>query len=348
MPKVKIVDLIKESRGNKIFSEYLTQRVAERLRKGEQIVLLQNRRGFSTFIQCKDCGFIERCKNCNITLTYHKVGFKLICHYCGYAKEVPLRCPNCLGSDVYYRGSGTQRVFDEINRIFPEGTTIRMDRDSTVEKGSHSKITSEFEKGMFKILLGTQMVSKGFDFSNVNLVGVISADTGLLIPDFRASERTFQLLTQVAGRAGRRKQRGEVIIQTYFPENYSIQSAVKQDFEEFYKIESEIRSQLNYPPFGRLILIGFKGEKEKDVISASSIFADILSQNKKGFRIFGPSPSVLSRIKKKFRWQILVKGNRMYSKEMRKVISDSFEIYQKRHKLRNVNVTIDVDPIKRL
>jgi len=345
MPKVKIVNLLKEKMENKIFSEYLSQRIVERLRRGEQVILLQNRRGFSTFIQCRDCGFIERCRNCNITLTYHKDGYRLRCHYCGYSKEAPSRCPNCLGKNVYYSGVGTQRVHGEIKRIFPEDTVIRMDADSTTKKGSHSEITAQFEKGLFKILLGTQMISKGFDFPNVNLVGVISADTGLLIPDFRANEKTFQLLTQVAGRAGRRKIRGEVIIQTYLPENYSIKSAVKQDFEEFYKLESEIRSQLNYPPFGRLILIGFKGEKERELISASGKFADILNRNKGECQIFGPAPSPLSKIKKKFRWQILVKGKRIYSKKMRNLVEDSFGIFRERYKFKNVTINIDVDPV---
>ena len=205
MPKVKIVNLLKEKLSNKIISEYLAGRIEERLRRGEQVILLQNRRGFSTFIQCMDCGFVERCKNCNITLTYHKYGYKLKCHYCGYTKEAPVRCSNCFGKNIYYTGVGTQRVYEEIKKIFPEDTVIRMDADTTTKKGSHSQITAQFEKGMYKILLGTQMISKGFDFPNVNLVGVISADTGLLMPDFRANEKTFQLLTQVAGRAGRRK-----------------------------------------------------------------------------------------------------------------------------------------------
>ncbi len=345
MPKVKIVNLLKEKMGNKIFSEHLTQRITERLLRGEQVIILQNRRGFSTYIQCRDCGFIEKCKNCHITLTYHKEGYKLRCHYCGYAKDAPLKCPNCFGENIYFSGAGTQKVQEEIKKIFPDDTVVRMDADSTTKKGAHSQITAQFEKGMYKILLGTQMISKGFDFSNVNLVGVISAETGLLMPDFRANERTFQLLTQVAGRAGRRKIRGEVIIQTYLPNNYSIKHAIKQDFEEFCEIETLVRSELNYPPYGRLILIGFKGEKEKQVSSASEKFAAILRKNNKEIGIYGPVPSPLSKLKKKYRWQILIKGHRKQSKQMRNLVENSFDIFKKKYKFKNVTVSIDVDPI---
>ncbi|MFC1558730.1 primosomal protein N' [candidate division KSB1 bacterium] len=348
MPKVKIVSLLKEPKGQKIFSGYLTDKVVKYLQKGEQVILLQNRRGFSTFIQCRDCGFIDRCRNCNITLTYHRTGYKLVCHYCSYIKDAPVQCPNCLGKNLYYSGTGTQRVSEEIKRLFPDHSIVRMDRDTTTEKGSHSRITAEFELGMHKILLGTQMVSKGLDFSNVNLVGVISADTGLLLPDFRASERTFQLLTQAAGRAGRRKKRGEVVIQTYFEENYSIKYAVKQDFKEFYAIESEIRSQLMYPPYGKLILIGFKGENENDVSRTSGRFVKILKSQKRQFQIFGPSPSALTKIKKKFRWQIIVKGKREQAKAMREAVGESYDRFNKLKKIKGVNVTIDVDPLHML
>ncbi len=348
MPKVKIVSLLKEPKGQKIFSGYLTDKVAKYLQKGEQVILLQNRRGFSTFIQCRDCGFIDRCRNCNITLTYHRAGHKLVCHYCGYMKDAPGQCPNCLGKNLYYSGTGTQRVSEEIKRLFPDYSIVRMDRDTTTEKGSHSRITAEFELGMHKILLGTQMVSKGLDFSNVNLVGVISADTGLLLPDFRASERTFQLLTQAAGRAGRRKKRGEVVIQTYFKDNYSIKYAVKQDFKEFYAVESEIRSQLLYPPYGKLILIGFKGENENDVSRTAERFDKILKSQKRQFQIFGPAPAALTKIKKKFRWQIIVKGSREHAKTMRDAVSESYDRFSKMRKIKGVNVTIDVDPLHML
>ena len=243
LPTVDIVDMREELReGNRtMFSRVLYDKLQDRLMKKEQTVLFLNKRGHSSFVMCRDCGYVIQCPNCDISLTYHRYQQQMKCHYCGYEAVVPTICPECTSEHIRYFGTGTQKVEEELGKIFPEARVIRMDVDTTSRKGSHEKLLTAFEEGKADILLGTQMIAKGLDFPNITLVGVLSADTMLHLPDFRSSEKTFQLLTQVSGRAGRHELAGEVVIQTYSPEHYSIELASQQDFDQFYQKEMMIR-----------------------------------------------------------------------------------------------------------
>ena len=320
-------------------------KIKEYLFRKEQIIILQNRRGFSTVIQCKDCGYIQQCHHCSIALTYHKRSGELLCHYCGFTKAVQISCENCHGRELTYSGAGTQRVEEELQNISSDISILRMDADTTTGKGSHDRIASQFEQGEKQVLLGTQMIAKGFDFPNVNFVGVISADTSLFLPDFRASERTFQLLTQVAGRAGRRKIRGEVLIQTYVPKNLTIQCALKQDFQQFYDMESAIRSEFGYPPFGKLITIVFRGPSEQEVVNVANKFASILSGMPHPGKMYGPTPCAFSKLQDNFRWQILLKAPRGGSKSLRTWAKEAARIFSQKCGRTKVIFSIDVDPM---
>lgn len=350
LPKVEIVDMKEEwkEQGGKstiIFSDRLLSKIKEKIELGEQIILLQNRRGFSTFILCRDCGQVENCKNCNITLTYHLRQHLLRCHYCDFQKKAPKVCPNCNGIELVYRGAGTQRVEEELKLLLPQARIIRMDLDSTSRKGSHHRIIQDFRDGKYDVLLGTQMVAKGLDFPRVSLVGVISADTTLMLPDFRSSERAFQLITQVAGRAGRKNKQGEVIIQTYDPGNYSIIFAQKHDYLRFYAKEIKERQELYYPPYSRLISIEFRGQKEKQVERTANEFAHSIPPTQ-FYRLLGPAPAPLSKLKNEFRFQLLLKYDREQDpngSRMRKKILPTVQSFT-RHR-QSVRISIDVDPV---
>ncbi|KPK95936.1 hypothetical protein AMJ80_02775 [bacterium SM23_31] len=356
LPAVRLIDLRTETGEHKkkrdaIFSDELYSALEERLKKDEQVLLMQNRRGYSTFIQCCDCGYIETCKHCKITLTYHKKSHKVMCHFCGYSGKAQLVCPECGGSNIRYSGIGTQQIEEALIQYFPGYRTIRMDLDTTRTKSAHLRITAEFERGESDILVGTQMISKGFDFGRVNLVGVVSADTSLLLPEFRADERTFQLLTQAAGRAGRRKEQGVVLIQTYYPNQYSITAAKNQDFRLFYEKESEKRSELNYPPFGRMILLRFSGEDESKVTAAASETGRALRQA--GYKQFllGPAPAPIEKIRNMYRWQIFLKSGKKADPNGRKIRAAAHkakETFEKLPHKKFVIMSIDVDPINLL
>jgi len=290
------------------------------------------------------------CENCNISLTYHSTNDHLRCHYCGFIKQVPIFCPKCESLDIQYRGYGTQRIEQAIQKLFPAAKLIRMDLDTTSTRGSHDRILKQFSEGESDILLGTQMVAKGLDFSRVTLVGVISADTQMLLPDFRSSERTFQLLTQVAGRAGRSNLEGEVIIQTYQPKHPALQYVVTHDYKGFYEKEISFRSELNYPPFSRLILIEFKGSDGNEVIKHAQQFRELLKKSDSHFIIMGPAPAALSRLKGQYRWHIIIKSikskdpnGRIIHKTLRRTI----ELYRSSSigKSKSVKMIIDVDPV---
>ncbi|ADG82647.1 primosomal protein N' [Thermincola potens] len=316
MPEVHIVDLRREmEQGNRsIFSSRLQEEIAAVLQKKEQIILFLNRRGYSTFVVCRDCGFVVKCRYCNISLTYHAHGEKMICHYCGYKAKVPQVCPVCRSKHIRYFGLGTQRVEDEIKKLFPQARVLRMDVDTTSRKGAHEKILTDFAAGKADILIGTQMIAKGLDFPKVTLVGVISADTSLNLPDFRAAERTFQLLTQVAGRAGRAGAPGKVIVQTYAPAHYSVRTAQKHDFPGFYGIEIETRREMEYPPFSRLLRIVISGFDENKVIRAAHILAENVQAQLRGVEerleqpLLGPAPAPLTKLRNKYRWQLCIKA----------------------------------------
>ncbi|MDZ7330414.1 MAG: primosomal protein N' [candidate division KSB1 bacterium] len=356
LPQVTIIDMLQQrklfpGKNISIFSKPLQEKILEKLKLNQQIILLQNRRGFSTSIKCKDCGFIERCPHCNITLTYHLSNRSVRCHYCNFTKRAPDRCPQCGGIDILFQGIGTQRVEQEIRQAFPEARVIRMDLDTTTRKFSHDKILRDFGSGKYNILLGTQMVAKGLDFQNVTLVGVISADTSLLFPDFRASERTFQLLTQVAGRAGRKNIVGEVYIQTYCPDNLSLKFAQQHDFKRFFLSELPVRKELNYPPFGRLVHILFSGENALDVQNGAEEFHQTLHIPDALGKILGPIPAPLTKLKNKYRWHMIIKVNKAQDpkgEQLRGILLEALNRFRAQSHPKGIKLQINVDPISLL
>ncbi len=312
MPETSIVDMREElEAGNRsIFSRALEQEIAENLARREQTILFLNRRGFSTFVSCRSCGFVAECPNCNISLTYHKFNDTLRCHYCGFTIENYKLCPACGSPYIRYFGGGTQKVEEEIRRVFPAASVLRMDVDTTGKLHAHEKILDTFRREKTDILIGTQMVAKGLDFSDVTLVGVISADTMLNIGDFRAGERTFDLLEQVAGRAGRAQKPGRAIIQTYNPEHDAVVLAKAHDYKSFYQKEIAMRRALWYPPFSELVSILFSGASETLVPRAARFFAkqlQVLKNIDQKTQILGPVPAYISKIKNKYRWRIIIK-----------------------------------------
>jgi primosomal protein N' (replication factor Y) len=288
-------------------SDLLAEHITDRLERKEGIILLQNRRGFAPFVECPDCGYVAMCDRCNISLTYHMAQEHLRCHYCGNVKPPPELCPDCRSSDIRYRGFGTQRVEEELQRLYPEARILRMDLDTTTGRGSHDRILRKFSEGEADILLGTQMVAKGLDFSRVTLVGVISADTQMLLPDFRSAERTFQLLTQVAGRAGRSALAGEVVIQTCQPGHYALRHVLMHDFKAFYREEIQVRRELHYPPFSRLVLVEFRAAVEEEAIREANAFARRMKTDPHWIML-GPASAAIQKIKGNYRWHILLKS----------------------------------------
>ena len=345
MPEMKLVDMREELRsGNKsIFSRRLYASMQQKLEKGEQIILFLNRRGFSTFVSCRSCGYVFDCENCDISMTYHKNGF-LVCHYCGKTKKQPNLCPKCGSKYVKFFGAGTERVEEEVRKYLKNAKILGMDVDTTRAKDSHEKIYNAFKAGEADILIGTQMVSKGLDFPNVTLVGILSADMSLNLPDYRAAERSFQIITQVAGRAGRGEKEGEVIVQTYTPEHYSLQYAKKYDYEDFYEKEFTIRAMMGYPPFGRILLINGIGKNE-DELKKQIIFLGKKVKEKAeefgGLEVLGPTPCIIYKIKENYRWQIIVKGE--FSSKFSKSIKDL--LYDKANNVYNdIRVSMDINP----
>ncbi|SFG52165.1 replication restart DNA helicase PriA [Planifilum fulgidum] len=310
LPRVDVVDMREELReGNRsIFSRMLQEALEQCVSRGEQAVLFLNRRGFSTFVLCRSCGKVMECPHCDISLTFHRTNRTLRCHYCGYAEPVPETCPACGSSHIRYFGTGTQRVEEEIARLFPGMRVIRMDVDTTNRKGAHEELLGRFGAGEADVLLGTQMIAKGLDFPRVTLVGVIAADIMLHLPDFRAAERTFQLLTQVSGRAGRHDLSGRVVIQTYSPKHYSIDLAARTDTEAFYRKELLSRKQHRYPPFCRLFTLLFSHPDRQAVMQAAFEAARLLKQALSGkAEVLGPVPATIPRMKDRYRLQVFIK-----------------------------------------
>lgn len=346
MPEIHIVDMREELiKNNKsIFSEELHKGISNALNNKEQIILFLNRRGFSTFVSCRKCGYVFKCDSCDISLTYHSGGNYLSCHYCGKNYQISKNCPQCGSRYVKHFGVGTEKIQEEIRRVFPAAKVMRMDFDTTRKKNSHEFIYNAFKNGEADILIGTQMVTKGLDFKNVTLVGVIAADMSLNLPDFRSSERTFQLMTQVGGRAGRGKKKGNVIIQTYNPEHYSIKYAALNDFENFYKEEIGIRYSMNYPPFSKILCINMSSKNEnlliKSIQNIGIILKNILKNSDK-IEMLGPCPCILSKIKEHYRWQIIIKGNfdnALASNIKKTIYNDLKDVYNE------VKVSIDINP----
>ena len=345
LPDVEVVDLKQElANGNRsMLSMDLYSAIEENLKNKLQTILFLNRRGYSTFIMCRECGYTVKCPNCNISLTYHRFGNILKCHYCGHEEKVVTTCPECGSSKIRYFGTGTQKLEQEINKLFPKAKTIRMDVDTVTKKNSHEVILNKFKNENIDILIGTQMVVKGHHFPNVTLVGVITADSSLNIDDYRANERTFQILTQVAGRAGRENKKGKVIIQSYTPENFSIECSKKQDYDLFYETEIALRKQLKYPPFCDIILISFNGLNEKEIQNVSNGMYEHLKQvlNEEEFKIFKPIPCPVDKIQNRYRWRIIIKGN--VDEKTNTVLNKALRMFYNQS-LKNTRVSIDVNP----
>jgi primosomal protein N' (replication factor Y) (superfamily II helicase) len=327
-------------------SKLLENKIRDRLQKKEGIILLQNRRGFAPFIECMECGHVERCDQCDVTLTYHLVKKHLRCHYCGSVRAVPNVCSQCKGIQLKLQGFGTQRVEQDVAALFPQAKVLRMDLDTTTRKGAHDKLLQQFGRGDADILLGTQMVAKGLDFPRVTLVGVISADTQMLLPDFRSAERTFQLLTQVAGRAGRSVLKGEVFIQSYQTDHYSLKHVLTHDYRGFYEEELRYRQSAVYTPFARLVLIEFKGPDEKNVQRSAEKFSGVLRQLIPQAAILGPVAAVISKIKNSYRWQIIVKALKSNDPSGALVRNAVTRVVQQvsSSNRNDVRIIVDVDP----
>ncbi len=310
IPEVQVIDFRDYIGQNETsnFTPPLLEAIQDRLAKKEQVVLMLNRRGYSSFVMCRECGTVDTCPNCDISLTLHMDTKTMNCHYCGFSKDIPQACPNCKSHSIRYYGTGTQKAYDELAELFPQARILRMDVDTTRKKGSHQALLDQFGRGEADILLGTQMIAKGLDFPNVTLVGVLNADTALNLPDFRSSERTFQLLTQVAGRAGRAEKAGQVLIQSYNPQHYAIRFAKEQDYEGFYAYEMGIRRQLGYPPYYFTIGITLSHKKEEEVVKRAYDVMNILRSGLSATsNILGPTPKPIARTHNLYHYQILIK-----------------------------------------
>ncbi|HUP04480.1 MAG TPA: primosomal protein N' [Bryobacteraceae bacterium] len=345
MPEVELIDMRQEfleTRKQETFSRKLMDAIGGRLAAGEQTIVLLNRRGFSSFVACRACGERVQCMNCSLTLTYHKRDRRLLCHYCGYAEKVPRACPKCQSEHIYFLGLGSERVEEELHRAFPAARIARLDRDTVSGKRHYETILQGFREGSFDILVGTQMIAKGHDIPNVTLVGVVSADIGLGMPDFRAAERTFQLLTQVAGRAGRGSAPGIVLIQTVNPDHYAIRMAAAQDYQAFYEKELNFRRLMSYPPFSAMANILVRGEKKEMAMRMASDLGLLLTPPPEKLRIMGPAEAPVPRLKNEYRFQFLVKA------ASRKALNQTLQRVRRFALERKWNATalvIDVDPL---
>ena len=340
LPKVELVDMNEEMKTCKgHFSQILLSKIEKCLENKEQVILLLNRRGYSSFVSCKSCGYVEKCPNCDITLTYHKSSNMLRCHYCGYATNRKDICPECREKAITNLGISTEKIEEEINNYLPDARVIRMDFDTTSKKGSHQKIIESFKNHEYDILLGTQMIAKGLDFSNVTLVGVINADTSLNIPDFRSSEYTFQLLNQVAGRSGRGEKEGSVVIQTFNKDHYAINLAAKHNYIEFYNQEMKIRHELNYPPYYYLTVIKVLSSDYEQARNESNKIKDYLVRNLTNTKVLGPTIGSVFKVNNIYRFQIILK----YKKEndLYPCLKNLIEHYKSNNKIK---IDIDFNP----
>jgi primosomal protein N' (replication factor Y) (superfamily II helicase) len=345
LPRVELVDMRREfleTRQQATFSRLLREEIGLRLANREQVMLLLNRRGFSSFMVCRACGERLSCVNCSVSLTYHRRDRRMLCHYCGHAERVPERCPRCDSDHIQFLGTGSERVEDELHQHFPQARIARLDRDSVSSKGAFEHILQSFRAGEIDILVGTQMIAKGHDIANVTLVGVVLADIGLSMPDFRAAERSFQLLTQAAGRAGRGDLPGRVIIQTLNPDHYAIQFAMQHDYEGFYRKEIEFRKWLRYPPFAALANVIVRAEKQEEAMRFSSEFGRLLTPPPEGARVLGPAEAPVPRLKAEYRYQLLLKASKRTV--LRETLSKLRE-YAIGEKWPATSVVIDVDPL---
>ena len=345
LPTVHVVDLRAElASGNRsMFSTVLVEAMRSRLERREQIVLFLNRRGYSSFVLCRDCGTVVQCKNCDISLTYHRSNENLKCHYCGYEEHLPQQCPSCQSEHIRYFGTGTQKVEEEIYKLFPEARVLRMDVDTTSKKGSHEQLLDAFGNKEADILLGTQMIAKGLDFPDITLVGVLSADTSLHLPDYRAAEKTFQLLTQVSGRAGRHDKPGEVVVQTYTPEHYAIELAKAQAYVPFYEHEMTQRRRSGHPPYYYIALVQLSHEDVMQTIRYAQEMADWLRMHlPKSVHILGPTASSIARLQNRYRYQCLIKYK--IEPTLIPTLHALIAMYRAEWAKQGVQLTVDLDP----
>ena len=348
MPKVEIIDMREEflqTRRQATFSRRLRDAIGERLAAGEQVMLLLNRRGFSSFVTCRACGWRMECVNCSVTMTWHRRDKRMLCHYCNYAQRVPSRCPQCDSDYLQFIGTGSEKVEDDLHKEFPQARIARMDRDTVSGKRHFESILQGFREGSFDILVGTQMIAKGHDIPNVTLVGVISADIGLAMPDFRAAERTFQLLTQAAGRAGRGDLPGMVLIQTISPDHYAIRFAAQQNYQLFYEKEIQFRRLMRYPPFAALANVLVRSERQEDALARSAELGHLLDPLPEGLKVLGPAEAPVPRLKAEFRYQLLIKA------ASRKRLNETLQTLRRHaleHKWNAAALVIDVDPVSLL
>ncbi len=345
MPAVELIDMRQEfleTRKQSTFSRKLLEAIGGRLENGEQTIVLLNRRGFSSFVACRSCGERVECVNCSLTLTYHKRDRRLLCHYCGYAEKVPSVCPKCASEHIYFLGLGSERVEEELHHAFPTARIARLDRDTVTGKRQYETILHEFREGNYDILVGTQMIAKGHDIPNVTLVGVVSADIGLGMPDFRAAERTFQLLTQVAGRAGRGNIPGIVLIQTINPDHYAVRLAAAQDYQAFYEKELHFRRMMLYPPFSAMANVLVRSEKKEMAMRMSADLGLLLQPPPEKLRIMGPAEAPVPRLKNEYRYQFLVKAA---SRKMLNELLQRIRTFALERKWGATALVIDVDPL---
>ncbi|SCY85447.1 primosomal protein N' [Alkaliphilus peptidifermentans] len=353
LPSIEIVDMkIELENGNKnMLSGKLLALLQKNIQDKKQSMLFLNRRGFSTFVSCRSCGHVIKCSHCDISLTFHMETKTLLCHYCGKDIAAPTTCPECSSNLIKYFGAGTQKLERVIQTYFPKASIARLDIDSTGKKGSHERILGEFKKGNIDILIGTQMITKGLDFPNVTLVGIISIDSTLNLPDFRASEKTFQLITQVSGRAGRGLHEGNVILQTYDPQHFSIQTAARHDYQGFYREELTIRNEFNYPPFQNIIAINISGKDEREVYDYSIQIAKIIRYilESKGIKliqevILGPNEAIIAKINEKYRYQIILKDVGVEFSLLKGIVKSIFIQHRKKYIPNSISVSIDINP----
>ncbi|MGH8065624.1 MAG: primosomal protein N' [Candidatus Entotheonellia bacterium] len=353
LPEVVLVDLRREENragAGEVLSHPLRKAITGHLARGEQTLLFLNRRGYATFVQCHDCGHICQCPRCSVALTFHIDDRTLKCHYCQFTTSPPETCPACHGTRVEYFGTGTQKVEREVRRIFPQARVARMDRDATGGRHAYQDILTRLARGEIDILIGTQMITKGHDFPRITLVGVVSADVTLGLPDFRAAERTFQLLTQVAGRAGRGEVPGEVIVQTFAPQHYAIQHAQAHDFHGFYAEEIAYRKRLDYPPAVRLAAIRFDARDPQAVEQYCQAFVTLLRpyvRDAEGVTLLGPAPAALAKLNNRYRWHLLLKAPT--ARRLHDVIEDGLNALKQAAIARSgVRLMVDVDPVNLL
>ena len=345
MPTVELIDMRQEfleTRKQDTFSRKLIEALGERVESGEQTIVLLNRRGFSSFVACRACGERVQCINCSLTLTYHKRDRRLLCHYCGYAEKVPSVCPKCASNHIYFLGIGSERVEEELHQAFPAARIARLDRDTVTGKRHYETILQEFREGNYDMLVGTQMIAKGHDIPNVTLVGVVAADMGLGVPDFRAAERTFQLLTQVAGRAGRGSIPGIVLVQTINPDHYAVRLAAAQDYQAFYEKELNFRRMMHYPPFAAMANVLVRAEKKEMAMRMSAELGFLLSPAPEKLRVMGPAEAPVPRLKNEYRYQFLIKAA---SRKALNELLQKIRLFAVEHKWGPTALMIDVDPL---